>query len=67
MNSSAFLETHPRHPLAGLEAWPKTGPIYGLVDEEPAPLARGFWTRIGERLRRGVESEPASTNSRIWY
>jgi hypothetical protein len=68
MNSTASFEIHPRHPLAGVEGWPRTGPVYGFADEEPAPPARTFWSRISERLRKAPdESPPQPMIGRIWY
>jgi hypothetical protein len=68
MNSPASSEMHANHPLAGLESWPKTGPIYGFAEDERPRGVRTFWSRIGERLRRapgGCPEQPA--NIRIWY
>lgn len=67
MNSSASVEFTSRHPLAGLESWPKTGPVYGFEDEQ-APVVRTFWSRLGERLRKAPDEAPLQPmNTRIWY
>ncbi|MDB5556735.1 MAG: hypothetical protein JWL86_6719 [Rhizobium sp.] len=68
MNSSASPEMHPNHPLAGLESWPRTGPVYGFAEDERPRGARTFWARIGERLRKAPDDAPEqSANIRIWY
>jgi len=68
MISSASVEFTPRHPLAGLESWPKTGPVYGFADDEQAPAARNFWSRLGDRLRKAPDEIPSQpVNTRIWY
>lgn len=56
------------HPLAGLESWPKTGPIYGLAEDDDPPRATTIWSRIGERFRRSPRGENANhAQARIWY
>jgi hypothetical protein len=69
MNSSASLEIRSNHPLAGLESWPRTGPVYGFADDEQPQGPRTFWARIGDRLRRAPDGGPPeqSSNIRIWY
>jgi len=68
MNSSASLELHSNHPLAGLESWPKTGPVYGFAEDERPRGARTFWGRLSERLRRAPDRAPEhAANIRIWY
>jgi hypothetical protein len=66
--TSASLEMQHTHPLAGLESWPKTGPVYGFVDEDRPRRARTLWARIGERLRKAPDEVPDQpSNIRIWY
>lgn len=67
MYRTASLELLPSHPLAGLEGWPKTGPIYGLADDEVAPRAPNFWERLGERLRKSPLGDAPERHARIWY
>jgi hypothetical protein len=68
MNSPASVEMQSSHPLAGLESWPKTGPVYGFAEDERPRGARTFWARIGERLRRAPDERPEQpSNIRIWY
>lgn len=56
------------HPLAGLEAWPRTGPVYGFAEEENAPRASTLWERIGERFRKPPSRENFDAGqARIWY
>jgi hypothetical protein len=67
MSQTASHEFNATHPLAGHESWPRTGPIYGLGDNE-APRVATFWERLGERLWKS----PAGDNfnpgqARIWY
>lgn len=64
--SHDFLNAH--HPLAGLDTWPETGPIYGLADDDSEPRAVTFWERIGERFRRSPPSDGLdAAQARIWY
>ena len=64
----ASLEMHSNHPLAGLESWPKTGPVYGLVEDKHPRGVRTLWARIGERLRKAPDEAPEQpSNIRIWY
>lgn len=68
MSHTASPEFPATHPLAGLESWPKTGPVYGLADDDDAPRAPTFWERLGERFRkspRGSSFNPGQ--ARIWY
>jgi hypothetical protein len=56
------------HPLAGLETWPKTGPVYGLADDDSAPRPATFWERIGERFRKPPSGDSFDAGrARIWY
>lgn len=56
------------HPLAGIESWPTTGPVYGVADDDHAPRAATFWERIGERFRRSPPDDGFNTGqARIWY
>jgi hypothetical protein len=57
----------PTHPLAGVEAWPKTGPVYGFADDDSAPRARTFWEKISERLRRSPPGDAPTSQARVWY
>ena len=67
MNSPACFDIHPNHPLAGLEGWPATGPVYGLAEDEPPP-ARTIWARMGEIWRKAPDERPSQLpNTRIWY
>lgn len=68
MSHAASYHFGATHPLAGLETWPKTGPVYGLADREDAPRASTLWQRIAERIRKspdGDEFDPGQ--ARIWY
>lgn len=68
MNSSASFDFRTSHPLAGLESWPKTGPVYGFAEEEPYVPARTLWQRIGDRMGRAPEIEPTpKSHARVWY
>lgn len=68
MNSSASFEITSGHPLAGLEGWPKTGPVYGFADDKPVVPTRTFWSRLGDRLRKAPDEFPGQpVNTRIWY
>jgi hypothetical protein len=54
------------HPLAGAEAWPKTGPVYGLAEDD-VPRAASFWQRLGERFRKPPAEGMNPGQARIWY
>lgn len=67
MNQPASLDLRPTHPLAGLEGWPKTGPVYGLADDG-SPQRPGFWERLGERFRKSPPGDDGNAvQARIWY
>ena len=56
------------HPLAGLESWPRTGPVYGYAEDGEAPRAATFWERLGERFRKPPPDETVNPgHARIWY
>lgn len=65
--NSVSMEMHSNHPLAGLESWPKTGPVYGFAEDEQPRGPRTFWARIGERLRKAPDEPEQASNIRIWY
>lgn len=68
MSHTASYHFGATHPLAGLETWPKSGPVYGIADDEEAPRAATFWERIGERLRKSPPPEKFNPGqARIWY
>jgi hypothetical protein len=68
VNHTASYHFGATHPLAGLETWPKTGPVYGLADDEDAPKAAGFWEKLGERFRKPPSGEKFNPGqARIWY
>jgi hypothetical protein len=68
VSHSASYHFGATHPLAGLESWPKTGPIYGLSDDDDAPRAVTFWERIGERIRKRPQGDSFDAGqARIWY
>lgn len=68
MSHTASYEFRPTHPLAGLESWPKTGPVYGLADDDEAPRAATFWQRLGERFRKSPPGDGLNPgHARIWY
>jgi hypothetical protein len=67
MNPSIAIHSRSSHPLSGLEAWPKTGPVYGFADDE-APRAPSIWERLSQRLQRAPVGEPSHLpQARIWY
>lgn len=56
------------HPLAGIEGWPKTGPIYGLDIAETSQRAPTFWEKLGERIRKSPKGDEFDAGqARIWY
>lgn len=56
------------HPLAGLESWPKTGPVYGIAVEDDKPQASTLWERISERIRKSPDGDDFNAGqARIWY
>jgi hypothetical protein len=57
----------PPHPLAGIESWPKTGPVYGFADDDAAPRAPTFWQKIGDRLRKAPPGGAPASQARVWY
>lgn len=68
MSQTTFHDFRDTHPLAGLESWPKTGPIYGLADDADAPRATTLWERIAERLRKSPPGDGFNAGqARIWY
>lgn len=68
MNQSTASHFRSSHPLSGLEAWPTTGPVYGLAEDERAPRATTLWERLSERLRKAPLGEDAPMpQARIWY
>lgn len=68
MSHTASSEFRPTHPLAGLESWPKTGPVYELADDYEAPRVATFWERLGERFRKSPPGDDFNTGqARIWY
>ena len=68
MSHAASYHFGATHPLAGLESWPKTGPVYGLGEDEDAPRTTSFWARLGERFRKSPEGENVNPgHARIWY
>jgi hypothetical protein len=67
MSQAASQEFQASHPLAGLESWPKTGPVYGLAEDE-APRAATFWQRLGERFWKAPSGDGFNPGqARIWY
>lgn len=70
MNQMVPQDFQATHPLAGVEGWPATGPVYGLADDETAPRAATltFWERVGERFRKSPTGEAFNRGQvRIWY
>jgi hypothetical protein len=68
VNHTVFPDVRDTHPLAGLESWPKTGPVYGLADDADTPRATTFWERIGERFRKSPPGDGFDAGqARIWY
>ncbi|RYD83272.1 MAG: hypothetical protein EOP61_41430 [Sphingomonadales bacterium] len=67
MNRTAAFDLLPTHPLAGIEGWPKTGPVYGLADDDKAPRAAGFWEKLGERFRKSPSGDVQLSQARVWY
>ena len=56
------------HPLAGLETWPKTGPIYGIADREDALSVVTLLDRIARRIRKSPDGDEFNAGqARIWY
>jgi hypothetical protein len=68
VSHAASQDLRTTHPLAGLESWPKTGPVYGLAEDDETPRATTFWARIGERFRKSPQGENFNPGqARIWY
>jgi hypothetical protein len=68
MNPSNAIPLRSTHPLSGLEAWPKTGPVYGFADDEQPSPSRTLWQRLGERLRKAPSADSLPMpQARIWY
>ena len=67
MNTTAGLDLLPTHPLAGLEGWPRTGPVYGLEDEDSEPRAVTLWEKIGAHFRRSPPGDVRPNQARVWY
>ena len=57
----------PTHPLAGVEGWPKTGPVYGFADDDVGPRAVTLWEKIGLRLRKAPSGDAPTSQARVWY
>lgn len=67
MHPSTAIHSRSTHPLSGLEAWPKTGPVYGFADDE-APRATSIWERLSLRLQRSPDGDSSPrSQARIWY
>lgn len=68
MNQTVSQDARPTHPLAGLESWPKTGPVYGVVDDDRTSRASNLWERISQRIRKSPRSDEFNAGqARIWY
>lgn len=67
MNRTAALDLLPTHPLAGVEGWPKTGPVYGFDDQDAAPRAATLWEKVGEYFRKSPRGDAPMTQARVWY
>ena len=68
MNQTASYHFGATHPLAGLESWPKTGPVYGIPDGKDARRASTLWERLSERIRKSPDGEDFNAGqARIWY
>lgn len=68
MSQTVSQDFQATHPLAGLEGWPRTGPVYGLAEYDNAPRAMSFWERIGERFRKSPPGDSFNAGqARIWY
>jgi hypothetical protein len=67
MTPSATFELRSTHPLAGPEGWPRTGPIYGILEEERRSR-QSFWEKISQRIRKSPDGDgPSAGQARIWY
>jgi hypothetical protein len=68
VNHTASYHFGATHPLSGLENWPKSGPVYGLGDEDDEHRAATFWERLGERFRKPPPGDSFNAGqARIWY
>ena len=68
MNQTASYHFGATHPLAGLESWPKTGPVYGIADRDETRQASTLWERISERIRKSPKGDDFNHGqARIWY
>ena len=68
MNQTVSPNFQATHPLAGLEGWPGTGPVYGLAEDDNAPRATTFWERLSERFRKSPTGDGFNAGqARIWY
>ncbi|MBX9457192.1 MAG: hypothetical protein KL863_14845 [Rhizobium sp.] len=66
MTQTASFEQRPTHPLAGLETWPKSGPIYG-IDIGETPSTPNLMQRISEFFGKSPNSGDGDQHGRIWY
>ena len=68
MSQTVSQDFRSPHPLAGLESWPPTGPVYGLVEDEGALRPSTLWVRLAERFRKSPQGESVNPGqARIWY
>lgn len=66
MTQTASLELRSTHPLAGVETWPKTGPIYG-IDVGAPPSKPTVWQMFGDLFKKRPDSNYGRHQARVWY